>query len=328
MLAQFIIPSSSRSIRDLCTSRPRMGCPIDIQLETSMYRSFLTIMLVLFFPGVSKSADEYLIHIERAGYQDVAVQDVQPSDEVLNSLQFIIRKGVPFKGRTSIKHDVLAIAGELNSTPEGQLTLSIQYDLKMEDRTSAVTRNGFEIPGQSTRAGKTQVNLKLGQRLTISELINRRTRGPAGVETVTKMVVTVRITEFDPSVETPEEAEVSDRARLCHGWKTVEVTQRGKLTLVQSKRISLYFTQNLLFVGGVELDRKEQIYEYRLDTTTTPKRIVFTAMNGKFEGRSATSLYEVGGTDVRLSLPNFENSEILQNLDSDLTSMQTIIRLE
>lgn len=81
-------------------------------------------------------------------------------------------------------------------------------------------------------------------------------------------------------------------------------------------------------MGGIELDRREQVYEYRLDTTTTPKRIVFTAMNGKFKGRSATAPYEVRGTDVSISLPNFESTEIPKNVELDSASKQTIIRLE
>ena len=277
-----------------------------------MFRSILVIVFTaLQIPGNSNAAEEYLVHVEKFGYEEaIVIDDEFPKAVMMDSLQIGARPGVPFYGRTGTRGNFMKAKGQMDPDPAGGWKLEVHYTESQERMDSSVVmHDGIRIMGRSSQAVDTTVTVKLGhstqiggkQQTTISMQDGKE------VNRQTKFEVRSRITEFKPDEMTPEEAEVFDLERLCRGsWSAIKLVNDGATAdenLV--KAIGFRFGADRLHLAGPEPRLGARRFEFQLDTASSPRAMRLTALDGRWKGQSVTALYDLSSGDLHMCIPEF-----------------------
>lgn len=284
-------------------------------------------LAVCLLPRCAFSAEEYLIHVDAVGYRDSPVKNPVPRDEIQSSFQFLIRSGISFQGRSAVKNEVFVIKGLLRPAEQDRFQLKLATSLSQEDPAASVTIRGVKIPGVQSAKSETEVELKLGQRIVVGGFASiHRIEGQE--EKRSKVEFRVRVTKYDPDQETPEGTEESDKKYLSGHWDAFELIEDGARAPDDSaKQFKIVVQGNAMIVQGPETTFGTQVFDFKLDAETVPKRIAMTAADGKNLGHTAVSLYDLSTRDLQILLPDFEYQELPEKLESEVGSKRVLLRL-
>lgn len=166
-----------------------------------MSRYCLAIVSIAFLACANVRADDYLLRLETNGFRDRPMQEQQPIEQTLESMEVVARVNQPFYGNCTLGSTRFSIDGFLEQLKDGRFRVRIRYHKATDSGESVPGPNGLQIPITRTTNINTTAIVELQKTVELgkSDGINR---GPHGVELKTRTISLVSLVRFDPDSRT------------------------------------------------------------------------------------------------------------------------------
>ncbi|MDB5387802.1 MAG: hypothetical protein JWM11_3448, partial [Planctomycetaceae bacterium] len=175
-----------------------------------------------------------------------------------------------------------------------------------------VVVDGGSVYGISSQAANSELTVKLNQPINAGGFgsgMGKMVNGSM-VKTKSKGTLTLRVTEYHPDEETPEDAEETDGKRLRGFWNAVEAEENGQAFENSiSRQLRARIQGDRLTLQGPEPEFGTRHYDFQVDASVTPRRLVLTAADGPLTGKTITAIYNLGGGELILCVPTVETKE-------------------
>ncbi|MEZ6137252.1 MAG: hypothetical protein R3C53_20375 [Pirellulaceae bacterium] len=163
-----------------------------------MYRHSLTAISFVLLFCTSLTADDYLLRLETTGFRDRPANEKLPAQEILESIEIVIRINQPFYGKSTIGSAKISINGMVEQLNDGRFRAQIRYRRSTDSGESIKGPNGLQIPiTKSTNINTTAIiELQTPAELGKNDAINRT---QDGTELKTKTRSVLSLAKFDPA---------------------------------------------------------------------------------------------------------------------------------
>ena len=163
-----------------------------------MLQSCTTYVVAFLLACTCARADDHLLRLETIGFRDSPVQEQQPADKTLESIETVARIGQPFYANCSAGPTRLSIYGVLEQLSDGRFRVQIRYRRSVDSGQSIPGPNGTQIPITKSTNIETTAIVELQKPAELGK-DNSIHRDQAGTELRTRTRSLLSLTRFSPA---------------------------------------------------------------------------------------------------------------------------------